>query len=112
MNEIIESLRYVVSGNMFWGSMGFTTAIGMFIGASVHNGDLKSIKKGVITTMCYAMLASWTHLLRVFPNIIDGKIYQKTYAGSITLMCVAIFYILGICLGVLLIRKIKKSEAV
>lgn len=109
MNFFIQSIKYVALANGFFGSMGFTTAIGMLIGAIIHNGDLKKAAKGVVTTLAYAFMVTLTGFLRVFPNISGGSVFEKSYAGTITPVVVAMFYVCGIGIGVFIVSLVHKK---
>ena len=102
MNYFIASLDYVVGDPYFWLAMGFTTAIGIFVGAVVYDGVLRQAKKGVIVLLSYAFILALTNFSRITPIIIRGEAtsFEQPFAGVATILLVTIFYLIGMCLGV------------
>ena len=110
MEYIIESIQYVSSAPLFWGSMGFTTALAMFFGAIIYNGDIPTAKKGIISILTYAFMIAWVNLSRasavlspqesnviVLPGI--AKLSQAI-SGTITTLFVTFFWVLGVIIGI------------
>jgi hypothetical protein len=72
----------------------------MFLGATLHNGDLKSAQKAVATIVPYSIILSWTNLSRVLPNVMHGIVNEKTYTATLTTIFVTIAYCIGLYIGV------------
>lgn len=114
---IIKSIQYVVGGSMFWGAMGFTTAVGMFIGAMIYDGELNQAKKGLLSVISYAIMLGWVNLARISESISlpDFNLQQHPEyapAGVVTLVIVTLAWTLGVLLGVAIFRhKYKGGHA-
>jgi len=112
MNVILSTILYVISQPYFWPSMAFTTLIGIFIGAVVYDGVLKEVKKLCLSLFVYMALLLTVNLTRVIPQTM-GKDLPKLVSGysqSVTIFIVTIFYLLGMWLGVLMVRKAHKGK--
>lgn len=111
MQEIITSAKYVIDGNLFWQSMGMTTATAMFIGASLFHASSKtSFQKAVWSILAYAGFLIFTSFARVQPNISQGVITVKTYASSLTTLFITASYVLGMIIGYWILRGKEKSD--
>lgn len=110
------SFLYVMNQNMFWGSMGFTTAIAMFVGVMMFDGNMEQTKKGTVAVLSYAGMILWTTTVRILPNAIDrGFIYNdgRPFAGIATIIYLTLAWLLGIVIGVNIFRvrhKIKDDK--
>ena len=106
MQEILNSLSYVIHGNMFWQSMGMTTATALFIGAMLfHESNKSNFYKAVVTVMIYSIFLIFTSAARVSPNVSDGIVTAKTYAAVITISLITTAYALGLIIGYCLLRR-------
>lgn len=111
---ILSSLEYVVNGAMFWGAMGFTTAIGMFVGALLYDGELDQARKGLLSVLSYACMLLWVNFHRVNETLASknfdfGNHPEYAPAGTITVIVVSIAWILGVLIGVFLFRRKYKG---
>lgn len=109
-NLLVDSLVFVANQNMFWGSMGFTTAIAILVGVLLYDGNTDQAKKGTLAVLSYGAMILWTTFVRVFPNALDRNfIYSdgRAFATIVTIFYITIFWLLGIYIGVKLF-KIKK----
>lgn len=103
---LADSIDYVVSANGFWSAMGWVSACGIFVGVIIHNGDLKSLWKGILSFGFYAMLISYTTYIRVMGREL-GNIFDRhpnSTASFVTNIIVGWFYLLGLILGVISIK--------
>jgi len=100
---------YITTAPFFWGSMGFTTAVGMFIGAVIYDGNLPDVKKGIVSILSYACMLFWIISSRVFNGISTALQPERALASLLTIMIVTVFWVFGVYLGVwvLNLRKIK-----
>lgn len=111
--EIIwKIILYVVNSPGFWGSMGFTTATSMLVGALLYDGRLEEFKKGVITITTYGFFIFITMTSRIAPQIqqLDPDKIQIAWGGTVTVFIVTIFYVLGLGLGVSCFRVPHRLE--
>lgn len=98
---------------MFWGSMGFTTAMAMFVGVMMFDGNMEQTKKGTIAVLSYAGMILWTTTIRILPNAIDrGFIYAdgRPFAGIATIIFLTLAWLLGILIGVNIFRLRNKEN--
>lgn len=105
MNPISAGIIYVMHAPYFWGSMGFTTASALFIGAYIYGGDVTNLKKGIIMVLSYGLMICWTNIMRV-TNALAGinmppSVLPMAYASTISLISITIFWLIGIALGVI-----------
>jgi len=106
MQEIISAFRYVIDGNMFWQSMGMTTATAIFIGAILfHEVNKNSFIRAFATVLIYSIFLIYTSVARVSPNIANGIISYKTHAASITIVLVTVAYLMGLVIGYYILRR-------
>jgi hypothetical protein len=102
-NALFQSLAYVYNQNMFWGSMGFTTAIGLFVGVMLFDGNIEKTKKGMVATLSYASMLLWTTFVRILPNALERNFVftnAQPLAGIATIIFITIFWVLGVLIGV------------
>jgi hypothetical protein len=110
MELVLPAIVYVTSDPYFWSSMAFTTMVGIFIGAIVNNGDLEQVKKTILSIFSYFTLIAMVNLTRVIPQIIPNmKSPHQIFASTVTLGLVTLFYLLGIFLGVYMVRTAKSK---
>lgn len=105
-------LLFVINANGFWFAMGLTAVTGVFIGASLYDGNLSMLKKGVLSIIFYAFLLILTTYLRIDGNSgvpIFSRHPQST-AGMITVGFITLFYLVGMCLGVFTVNKVLKGK--
>lgn len=102
-NLIIDAFYFVVGENMFWGSMGFTTAMAMFVGVLLYNGNIDHAKRGLFGVLSYAAMLFWTTLVRVMPNALEHNFTYNSprpFAGLMTILLITFFWMLGVFIGV------------
>ena len=106
----MDSFVYVANQNMFWGTMGFTTAMAIFVGVLLYDGNLDQAKKGTWAVLSYVFMVIWLNLVRIFPitanpDYIYGKSnYGMPYAGIVTIIYITIAWLIGIGIGVNLFK--------
>ena len=105
-------ISFVTSGHNFWLAMGLTGATGIFIGASLYDGNLSMLKKGILTLLFYAFFIIITIYMRIDGNsgIPIFHRHPQSTAGMITIVFVTIFYILGMILGVWSVNRVLKGK--
>lgn len=112
---LFETFSYISKAPFFWQFMGLSTSIFMFIGGIVHDGRVEEAKKGIITIGAYSLMLLWITILRVNDRIATSNIYadlsrtnaSMAFAGIVTTLSVSVACILGIVLGVSMVRYWK-----
>lgn len=108
---ILKAFAYVTGDDWFWYAMAFTTMIGMFIGSVIYNGDLKEIKKGLVSLSAYGMMIIFTTTTRALPKVetvTPGREYMYLVSTA-TVLIVTFFYLFGMQLGVIITRLAHKG---
>ncbi len=114
MELLWQSFLYASSAPYFWLSMGMTTAVSMFIGAIIFDGNLSAATKGTIGLLSYVFFLSEvtfervTHVLSKNPN--SDPI--MAYAGIITMVVITVFWLMGVILGVCISGNCRKRKHV
>lgn len=116
MKLLIDAFFYMQSAPFFWGSVGFTVAIAMFIGAYVYDGNVAEARKGLFSVVSYAAMIFWVTASRVVNTYFqtNGLTHSSrpelAFAGAITIVIVSLAWVLGMSLGVLAFksREVKK----
>lgn len=110
---ILSALFYIINDPFFWPSMSFTTIVGIFIGAVVHNGEVKQIKKTCLSILIYVMLVISVNFSRIFPHLDTASLTTQTspqpLASTETILFVTIFYFFGMIVGVLMVKEAHRS---
>lgn len=113
LSVVFQSIDYVTQARFFWSSMGFTTAIAMFVGATIYDGHIEQAKKGVIGVLSYILMLLWVTLIRVADSLSGPNVHKENfymaYAGSVSIFFLTFFWLIGIILGVLVFR-LKKNK--
>ena len=109
MNDLWCSFQYVMNAPYFVQTMGLTTASSMFIGATLYNGDLKTLAKGMITLIPYVLLLLAVTIIRLTSNPITNPVLAC--AGLATIIFLTIFYVLGLLLGVEVVKLAHKDKS-
>lgn len=109
--EIIkQAVIYVSSAPFFWGSMGFTTALAMFAGVLLYDGNLTQIRKGLVSVLSYASMVFWLTSTRVIKTISTSLAYptsthpEYAYAGLVSVVLITLAWVLGLIIGVTIFR--------
>lgn len=118
MDQIIATFNYISQAPFFWMGMGFTTAIAMFVGAIIFDGNLPQASKGLVSVGSYAAMLFWLNSARVTDTINDRAAQgiktlhpEMVWAGIMTLLLVTLAWVLGVFLGVFIVsRKHKDYE--
>lgn len=100
---LFQTMQYVANAPYFWVTMGMITAIAMFVGAILFDGDLHLATKGVIGLLSYLLFLLQAQITRVIDatqrNISHSPPYMY-HAASVTIVILSIFWILGVGFGV------------
>ena len=99
-----EVIQYVTSAPYFWHTMGATTASAVFLGAMLYNGDLRKLTKGLIAILPYTALLIATNIIRISDKLeqtSSASNHVTAWAGTMTIIYLTFFYILGLLLGVI-----------
>lgn len=110
MEFITEATKYVFNDQYFWGSMAFVSMMGIFIGAIVYNGDLKELKKAIVMLVSYALLLIMVNLSRIIPILSGVANKHQPMAGIVTIAIVTFFYLLGMQLGVVIVKHARSGN--
>ena len=111
MDIVFRAIMYVLNGEAFWHTIGFTVATAIFIGAAIYDGDTTMLKKGFITIFCYTMVLFLTNVFRLIGN--GGNIgHIQRYAGIITLIFVTVAYLTGMVIGVKVVEITRRKVGV
>lgn len=98
-----NTLLHIISTPYFWQSLGFVTAISMFISPVLYNGNYKMATKTIVVTFGYGALVgliNYFHLAQL-----EGKTSDLWLQPLIILGFVGLAYILGLYIGVYINRK-------
>lgn len=105
-------IGFVTQANGFWFAMSLTACTGIFIGASLYDGNLSMFKKGALSIVFYAFLLILTTYLRIGGNS-GVPIFQRhpqSTAGMITVGFITAFYLIGMATGVYTVNKVMKGR--
>lgn len=111
INIIWQSILYVTGDPFFWASMGFTTMVGIFVGAVIYDGQVDQIKKLIAALTSYVILLLVVNLTRVIPEMIMATNPFKPIASAVTTVIVTIFYLFGMWLGVKLVKRAHNGKS-
>ncbi len=107
-----QSIIYVTNAPFFWLEIGMTIATAMFIGATMYNGELQKLGKGLLAVGFYAFFLIFITTTRVSNTIRVEEVtdWHRAYAGIWTWVFVTLAYIFGICFGVLVVKYAKRKH--
>lgn len=100
---LIETFTYVSHAPYFWLTMGMVTAVSMFVGAIVFDGDLSTATKGIIGVLSYIFFliqAQFTRVTDAIPRIKPPSPSYTWHAATITIIIITFFWIIGVLFGV------------
>lgn len=113
MQDLWQSMVYVANAPYFWGSMGFTVATSMFVGALLYDGRIGSLSRGLVTILSYGFLILLVTISRIAPiygTLLDPKYKIQALAGTATLIIITFFYCLGLAIGVYVFKGKKHKH--
>lgn len=113
MTLLLKSIEYATGAPYFWGSMGFTAAIAVFVGAAIYDGHLNQVKKALISVLSYAGMVVWVTSSRIANTLsISGKEPnpERPLGSIVALICVTASWVLGVLIGVLIFRYKYKDK--
>ena len=106
-------IHYVINAPFFYYGISGTILGGFWIGASIYDGMLKDTWKGVLVVLGYAAFLVLTTVPRVLNSIADTSIKHSNpgmeYAGLITIGFMALYYVLGMLMGVYTIQRARRK---
>jgi len=106
----MQSLIYVISAPYFYLGIGMTIATSIFIGASLFNGDLEKLRKGLLTVGGYAFFLIAITYTRVFAQAAQpGSNHTLAYAGLWTWLIITTCYFSGLILGVTIVKITRRN---
>ena len=116
IEHLRQSVSMVINAPYFLGSMGFTVAIAMFVGAIIYDGLIEQAKKATVGLFCYIAMLLWVNLIRISEGLskfeqsaIDQTPnFANAYNGVVTIFFLTIFWHLGVLIGVNIFRFKKK----
>lgn len=100
---LLQTLNYVISAPYFWVTMGMITAVAMFVGAILFDGDLQLATKGIIGLLSYIFFllqAQITRVINAYQQPIPHSPPYMYHAATVTIIILTIFWIMGVSLGV------------
>ena len=106
------SIPYVMGDEFFILSMACTTAVALFIGATIYDGLLREVKKGIVTVGSYALMlvmANYSRVTSVLNEVPELSRHQP-FAGIVTILFVTFFYITGMLLGVWIVSMAQHDR--
>ena len=113
MNNFMLGIHYVINAPFFYYGVSGTILGGFWIGASIYDGMLKDTWKGVLVVLGYAAFLVLTTVPRVLNSIADTSIKHSNpgmeYAGLITIGFMALYYVLGMLMGVYTIQRARRK---
>ena len=111
MIYITDAFYYVIQDPYFFPAMTSVVMIGIFIGATIFDGNLRLSRKYILTLFTYSLLLSLVNLSRVIPRIVNGGIIQtqQPLAGTLTNLFVSVAYLAGMYIGVWITKKAHKG---
>lgn len=112
MNLFLETSQYVVNVPYFWITMGTIVSIAMFIGALIFNSDIRALTKSLISLTIYESFLVFVQFNRInnyytFTEKNQNK--YMAYAQMVTLVYITTFWVLGLIIGVIVSRIIRKK---
>ena len=112
MDLLLQTYFYMSQSPYFWLSMGMTTAVAMFVGAIIYDGDLGAMNKGIISVGFYAAFLLQVSYSRASNYLfLTGKIANhQTYANILTVLFLTMFWVIGIFLGVYISCKVRERK--
>ena len=100
---LLQTIQYVCNAPYFWITMGMVTAIAMFVGAILFDGDLHLATKGIISLLSYLFFLLQAQITRVIDATQKNITHSPTYmyhAASVTIVILSLFWIFGVGFGV------------
>jgi hypothetical protein len=107
MNYWLATFEYITHDPYFWPSMSITSIVGVFIGAVVHNGDLRQARKTLVSLGFLVFLIIVVNVNRVLPQIGPETPPSHPFASVLTVLSVTLFYLIGMTLGILAVKKAR-----
>lgn len=109
----MDTFKYVIDVPYFWGSMGITTSIAMFVGAAIYDGRLDQVSKALLSVISYVGMMLWVSLSRISHAIETNQanFTKMALAGPMSVVILTLFWLLGVFMGVMLFKiKYRKNR--
>lgn len=110
----MASLTYVTAAPYFWQTMAVAVICAMLIGSVVHNGDLSSVNKAVVTLGTYATLLFIINFSRILDALsvhtLDVMNTGMAYASNVSLIMLTVFWVLGLWWGVFITKRARRRK--
>lgn len=100
---LTATFEYVSRAPYFWLTMGMVTAVSMFIGAIVFDGDLPTATKGIIGVLSYVFFliqVQFTRVTDAIPRLKPPSPSYTWHAATVTIIIMTLFWMIGVLLGV------------
>lgn len=103
-----DTITYITTAPFFWWGIGMTISCAIFLGATMYNGDLEKLTKGLIGVGFYAFFLFAITAARIYDiGVREGfQDITKAHAGLFTWYLVTAAYIFGLILGVLVVKSL------
>ena len=112
-DTILSGIHYVISAPFFYYGVSGTIVGGIWIGASIYEGNLRDTWKGMLTVLGYCLFLILTTVPRILNSISSLGSHSSPgmeYAGIITIGFIVIYYVLGMLLGVYTIQRARRKN--
>lgn len=104
-------IDYVTGVPYFWETMSGTLISSMFLGATMYNGELKKLAKGMVVLGSYSFLIFLLTATRIrfVADTVGIKDSVQAHAGIVTWLFVTSFYFFGLIVGVMASKYARHS---
>lgn len=113
MIDILKSISYVVGVPYFWPTMGSVSALSIFVGSMIFDGNTRDSLKALIALLVYAAFLMFVQINRILyytPTSDSIKYTYMSYAQSVTLVFITFFWVLGVLLGTVTSRLVRRHK--
>lgn len=107
-----EIIQYVIGAPYFWFGIGMTIASGMFVGATIYNGELNLLRKGLWTIGFYSLfllIINGSRVINTLSRAGGTARPDMAWAGVNTIIVTTVAYTIGMVLGVYITKIAHKK---
>lgn len=112
----ISSWNHMIHVPYFWASMGFTTAIAMFVGPLFFNGNVGLSVKALLAKLLFAGMMFWFSVSQIIdarvnhPELLTPGVKAVSYVVALNVVAVTFAWVMGFFLGIVILwlKKNKK----
>lgn len=104
---MITVLNHIFSTPFIWPSLGTITAIGIFVGPLLYNGDLKAIWKAILCLGVFGTLAGL--VLQTHAKMTEQVGFKMSLQPYIFITLVGMAYISGLLIGISIFKMVHKK---